>query len=164
MPPVTRKQGAKRGFGAHFGIFVALLILAAGCDGASGPTAPASSTSSASRSASATTTASPTPSRASSPPHTLPAAPVAVRTTHAAATPAAAYTPPPPPPTTQAPQAPQPAQTTAQAQSCYPLTDGGNCYKPGEYCRDDDHGTSGIDASGNPIECEDNDGWRWEPA
>ena len=84
------------------------------------------------------------------------AAPVVVHTSAAPA-----YTPPPAPaPTTQAPQ---PAQTTAQAQQgCYPLTSGGNCYTPGEYCRDDDHGTSGIDADGDSITCEDNDGWRWE--
>ena len=61
-------------------------------------------------------------------------------------------------------QAPQPAQTTTQAQSCYPVADDGNCYKPGEYCRDDDHGMSGTDANGDAIVCEDNDGWRWESA
>jgi hypothetical protein len=53
-------------------------------------------------------------------------------------------------------------QTTAQAQSCYPLTSGGNCYKPGEYCRTADHNASGIDSSGDAIKCEDNNGWRWE--
>ena len=64
--------------------------------------------------------------------------------------------------TTQAPQAPQPVQTTEQQQSCTPLTSGGNCYSPGEYCRKADRGTSGIDADGDAITCEDNDGWRWE--
>ena len=64
-----------------------------------------------------------------------------------------------PPPTTQAPQ---PAQTTAQPQGCYPRTNGGNCYEPGEYCRTSDHGTSGIDGNGDAIKCEDNNGWRWE--
>lgn len=59
-------------------------------------------------------------------------------------------------------QAPQPAPTTAQAQSCYPLTDGGNCYKPGEYCRKSDHGATGIDANGDAIKCEYNNRWRWE--
>jgi hypothetical protein len=53
-------------------------------------------------------------------------------------------------------------QTTQAQQGCTPLTDGGKCYEPGEYCRDDDHGVSGIDGDGNPITCEDNDGWRWE--
>ena len=53
-------------------------------------------------------------------------------------------------------------QTTAQTQGCYPHTNSGNCYKPGEYCRAADHGTSGVDANGDAIKCEDNDGWRWE--
>ena len=52
-----------------------------------------------------------------------------------------------------------PARSTA---GCYPLTDGGKCYSPGEFCRDDDHGTAGIDGDGNPVTCTDNDGWRWE--
>lgn len=56
--------------------------------------------------------------------------------------------PPPPPP-------PPPA--------CYPLTSGGNCYEPGEYCPDRDHGLTGIAGDGEAIICEDNDGWRWEP-
>jgi hypothetical protein len=43
------------------------------------------------------------------------------------------------------------------------LTDGGNCYEPGEYCRDSDHGASGRAGDGEAITCEDNDGWRWEP-
>lgn len=79
-------------------------------------------------------------------------APTAQVTTSAAA-PAA------PTPTTQAPQ---PAQTTAQPQGCYPLTNGGNCYEPGEYCRTSDHGVSGVDGNGDAIKCEDNNGWRWE--
>jgi hypothetical protein len=64
------------------------------------------------------------------------------------------------------PVAPIPAPPTAAPQptGCYPLTNGGNCYQPGEFCRTSDHGASGIDANGDPIVCEDNNGWRWEPA
>ncbi len=84
-------------------------------------------------------------------------------------TPRARHTPKPPaPPRTQQPvpvasppPPPPPPPTTA---ACYPLSDEGNCYQPGEFCRDSDHGVSGIDANGDPIICEDNDGWRWEPA
>jgi hypothetical protein len=47
--------------------------------------------------------------------------------------------------------------------SCYPLSDEGTCYEPGEYCRDSDHGASGVAGDGERIVCEDNDGWRWEP-
>jgi len=65
---------------------------------------------------------------------------------------------PPPPPTTTAPAA---APTTRSG--CYPLTNGGNCYEPGEYCRKSDHGASGVAGDGEQIVCEDNNGWRWEP-
>jgi hypothetical protein len=57
--------------------------------------------------------------------------------------------------TVSAPPPPKPA--------CYPLSDEGTCYEPGEYCRDDDHGVHGIAGNGEPIVCEDNNGWRWEP-
>ena len=58
-----------------------------------------------------------------------------------------------PPPTTAPP--PQPA--------CYPTADSGNCYHPGEFCRESDHGDYGLAGDGEKIRCEDNDGWRWEP-
>jgi hypothetical protein len=47
---------------------------------------------------------------------------------------------------------------------CYPLTNKGTCYEPGERCRNSDHGASGVAGDGKSIICEDNDGWRWEPA
>jgi hypothetical protein len=47
---------------------------------------------------------------------------------------------------------------------CSPLSDSGGCYEPGEYCRDSDHGMSGVAGDGEAITCEDNDGWRWEPS
>jgi hypothetical protein len=43
------------------------------------------------------------------------------------------------------------------------VSDEGTCYEPGEYCRDDDHYMTGVAGDGEAIECEDNDGWRWEP-
>jgi hypothetical protein len=55
--------------------------------------------------------------------------------------------------------APKPKPTA----SCYPVSDEGTCYEPGEYCRDDDHGATGLAGDGEQIICEDNDGWRWEP-
>jgi hypothetical protein len=76
----------------------------------------------------------------------------------AAPTTSKAVAPPPPPPTTA------PAAAPSTPSGCYPLTDGGNCYEPGEYCRDDDHGVSGVAGDGEAVTCEDNDGWRWEPA
>jgi hypothetical protein len=77
-----------------------------------------------------------------------PSAPVQTTPAAAPATPAAA---------------PAPTASTAPA-GCYPLSDEGTCYEPGEYCRDDDHGMSGVAGDGEAIICEDNDGWRWEPA
>lgn len=78
----------------------------------------------------------------------------------------AAPTPAPPPPPTAKPAPPAaPVSTPAPAgPSCYPLSDGGTCYEPGEYCRDSDHGAHGIAGDGEAIVCEDDDGWRWEPA
>ena len=50
------------------------------------------------------------------------------------------------------------------APTCQPLTNSGNCYQAGEFCRKADHGSTGTTALGEKIVCEDNDGWRWEPA
>jgi len=69
---------------------------------------------------------------------------------------------PSPSPTLTHSAAPPPAPTTAPA-ACSPLTNGGNCYEPGEYCRNSDHGMSGVAGDGEKIICADNDGWRWEP-
>lgn len=100
------------------------------------------------------TTTSPAPAT-TAPPKTSAAAVIPVHTTAA------------PVRTTAAPvhttQAPQPVQTTAAQQSCTPLTNGGKCYEPGEFCRSSDHGVTGIAGDGKTIKCEDNDGWRWEP-
>ncbi len=61
-------------------------------------------------------------------------------------------------PPTSAPSATNP--TTA---ACTPIDNEGGCYEPGEYCRDDDHGTSGRAGNGQAITCEDENGtWYWE--
>ncbi len=52
---------------------------------------------------------------------------------------------------------------TPKPTGCYPRTGSGNCYEPGEYCSDADHGMSAIAGDGEAIVCENNDGWRWEP-
>jgi hypothetical protein len=56
-----------------------------------------------------------------------------------------------------------PSPVAAPAE-CEPKTNGGNCYEPGEFCRKTDHGVSGVAGDGKKIVCQDNDGWRWEPA
>lgn len=56
-----------------------------------------------------------------------------------------------------------PATAPAPA-GCYPISDEGTCYEPGEYCRYDDEGVTGVAGDGETITCQDNDGWRWEPS
>ncbi|MGZ6356499.1 MAG: hypothetical protein ACXWOX_18145 [Ktedonobacteraceae bacterium] len=84
-------------------------------------------------------------------------------------TPTPTMIPTPEPQPTQALAQPTPTSppiqpTPTAAPSCYPLTNSGNCYEPGEYCRKADHGASGIAGDGEPITCIDNNGWRWEPS
>lgn len=55
--------------------------------------------------------------------------------------------------------APEPPAPTG----CYPLSNGGNCYSAGQYCRNSDHGATGVAGNGARIVCADNNGWRWEP-
>lgn len=89
--------------------------------------------------------------QAAAPPAPAQTTPAAVSVTTPAAAPATT------PAAAQAPPA-----TTAPA-ACSPVSDEGTCYEPGEYCRDSDHGMSGVAGDGKSIACEDNDGWRWEP-
>ncbi len=57
-----------------------------------------------------------------------------------------------------------PSSGSNSAGGCYPTTSSGHCYEPGEFCKTSQHGESGIAADGEAITCDDNDGWRWEPA
>jgi hypothetical protein len=66
----------------------------------------------------------------------------------------------------RAPTSPPPVATsgpTAAAPGCYPRSDGGTCYEPGEYCRAADQGVAGIAGDGQTIVCMDDNGLRWEP-
>jgi Protein of unknown function (DUF2510) len=128
---------------AALGGVAALIILIVGIASASGNTRQADSASTAA-------TATATPSR--TPTHR----PVAAQTTPVSATTA------PAPVATAHASPPHPASTTPAG--CHPLTNAGNCYEPGEYCRAADHGLSGIAGDREAITCEDNDGWRWEPS
>jgi hypothetical protein len=56
-----------------------------------------------------------------------------------------------------------PTTTAAAPATCHPLTNSGHCYEPGEFCRNSDHGVTGVAGNGETILCEDNNGWRWEP-
>ena len=79
-----------------------------------------------------------------------------------AANPTVTVTAPAPAPGPTLTVTPSPPVTTTAG--CYPLSDEGTCYEPGQYCRDTDHGMSGVAGDGEQITCEDNNGWRWEPA
>jgi hypothetical protein len=61
------------------------------------------------------------------------------------------------------PSAPTTSAAAPPSASCYPTTSSGNCYEPGEHCRNSDHGTSGVAGDGEKIICEYKNGWRWEP-
>jgi hypothetical protein len=69
---------------------------------------------------------------------------------------------PRPPSPSPSPSSPGPVPSSPAA--CYPRAADGNCYMPGEFCPEADHGMRGIAGNGEAIVCEDNHGWRWEPA
>jgi hypothetical protein len=93
---------------------------------------------------------------------------VAPRSTQPVPPPIRTTAPPPvhttaPPPTHTV--APLPTHTTAPPPStCTPTTSSGKCYEPGEFCSQAEHNETGVAGDGKAIKCEDNDGWRWEPA
>ena len=151
------------------GSLTALIIVIAGIASASGKARQADN---ASAVATTTPTRTATPSRA--PTHHATSTGTVPTVTAQATTLAPVATTPAPAATTRAPvstaakptatahaAAPPPPPATAPA-GCSPLTNGGNCYEPGEYCRDADHGASGVAGDGKAITCEYNDGWRWE--
>jgi hypothetical protein len=143
----------------------ALIIIIVAANAGKSPSSPGSSVA-----AVGTTTASATATGVPSQHATQPAP--AVQKTHPTRTQTTSAASHAPAPSAPAPSAPAP--TTAAAvvappasaapASCHPLTNGGNCYEPGEYCRNADHGASGVAGDGKAITCENNDGWRWEPA
>jgi hypothetical protein len=74
------------------------------------------------------------------------------------------YVSPPTVPSAAPAPAPAPSSAAPPPASCYPTASSGNCYEPGEFCSTADHGMSGVAGNGEAIVCEDNNGWRWEPA
>lgn len=167
----NRFSAADRVAGA---IFALLIIIGVAACAATKPASDVTSASSAAptptaassySAATAKTGAPPTTARAAVPPPThatTPAAkPKAPPKAAPAVPPTVQATAPAPPPEQPPPTAAPPPQPKA---SCYPLSDENTCYEPGEYCRDSDHGKSGVAGDGKAIICEDNDGWRWEPA
>jgi hypothetical protein len=93
-----------------------------------------------------------------------PSTPTATPTAAPATPPPPSAPPPTAPPATVAPPTAPPAQAPAPPAGCYPLTNSGGCYEPGEFCRTSDHGRTGLAGDGEAIVCVNNDGWRWERA
>jgi hypothetical protein len=166
MPPRQPSQRGKSWPARHKALtgclaFVALIIIIVAANSGRSPSSPGSGTT-----AGLTTTASATAATAPSPHVTQAAA--AVQKSHPKKTTQATSA------TSQAPAPSAPAQTppaavaappvSAAPASCHPLTNGGNCYKSGEYCRDSDHSVSGVAGNGEAITCENSGGWRWEPS
>lgn len=166
--------------GTAAGTFVLLLTIgtATGCGEATvtGKTSPSTIATTSSPVASMASIAGknhPTATRTSPNPK-LTATPTVTSTQTVAAPPAVAPStkgaaPPIPAKTTPAAPAPSASSAPAPAPSvsathCYPLSNAGHCYEPGEYCRTSDHGMHGVAGDGEAIICEDNNGWRWEPA
>jgi hypothetical protein len=153
-----QRKGIKRAVTGATALFLA--IATAGC-GSTPPPTPAGhlATPLASQSVSVpATTSLPTSSAAATS-----ASPTA---TSAPPTKAPVIVPVPTKPATSQPVRvlPPPVQpTSAPASTCYPLTNGGNCYEPGEFCRKSDHGATGVAGDGKRIVCAYNNGWRWEP-
>ena len=165
MPPQPprRKSWPDRhkvltGFLAFCGL-VFIIGIAAAASSSSSSSTPVSPTSRPSAGAGLVATASPTARKTTTAAQTTTAA----RSTSAQATASAQTAAPSTPIRTTPAAAPVTPASTAPA-GCHPLTNAGNCYEPGEYCRTSDHGTSGVAGDGEAIICENNDGWRWEPA
>jgi hypothetical protein len=90
-------------------------------------------------------------------------APVRTQAPATTAPPSTAPTTAPAAPPTTAPAAPP--TTAPAAPACSPLTSGGNCYEPGEFCPAKDHGMSGIAGDGKAITCSyysSSGTWHWK--
>jgi hypothetical protein len=56
-----------------------------------------------------------------------------------------------------------PPSAPAAPTGCYPQTPSGNCYEPGEFCSDAEHGQTGVAGDGKTITCvASGSDWRWE--
>lgn len=143
------------------GVSVGLLVLVIIGSAADSPNTPAPKAPTAVVATSLPSTAPATPGPTAT--HTAKPKPkhIPAHTARATYAPTPTYSAPAPVETHTAPTE-APATQTPAAPSCYPLTNGGKCYEPGEYCRDSDHGATGVAGDGKSITCEDVNGWRWE--
>jgi hypothetical protein len=164
--PQTQRGKLLSVSGVSVGLLVLIIIGSVAGGGSSSPApiqqSPVASTASAVAQISPTSAthkaaASKSPARVTTSAAASSSSPAAVRT-QAPATSA----PPTTAPTTAAPPTTAPTTAAPAAPACSPLTSGGNCYEPGEFCAAKDHGVTGIAGDGKSITCEDVNGWRWE--
>jgi hypothetical protein len=141
------------------GVSVGLLVLVIIGSAAGSPNTPAPNTPTAVMATSTPSTAPTTPKPTAT--HTAKPKPIATHAARATYAPTPTYSAPAPVKTHTAP-AEVPTTQAPAAPSCHPQTSGGNCYEPGEYCRNSDHGATGVAGDGKSITCEDVNGWRWE--
>jgi hypothetical protein len=146
-PPPRRKRHLLRNINAGLGALIVLLVVIIVATNKSNTPAAATSLSSPGPSPTNSVVSTPAPK----PTLTLTTAPPTLPATAPAAPPVA-------------PAAPPVTAAAPPAAACSPQTSSGNCYKPGEFCPKSDHDASGVAGDGENITCENNDGWRWEPA
>lgn len=163
--PSTRRGKILSVSGVSLALLV-LVIVGSAAGGTPAPKTPLAAVATSTPSA-APTTLRPTVTHTAKPKtavtHVTKPKPLATHTAKAtyAPRPTPTYSAPAPVETHTAP-AEIPTTHAAAAPSCYPLTNGGNCYEPGEFCRKSDHGATGVAGDGKSITCEDVNGWRWE--
>ncbi|MEV7213612.1 hypothetical protein AB0O31_11035 [Kitasatospora cineracea] len=150
------------------GALLAAALFATACEPTDqvAPASVAPSHSSSAPAPSPSPTPTPTPTPTPEPAQTPEATPTPTPEPTAAATtqpPKTAATKPATTPTAARTTSKPPAEPahTQQAAGCHPLSNAGNCYKAGQFCRAGDHGVSGTDATGRTIVCVDKNGWRW---
>jgi hypothetical protein len=152
--PQTQRGKVLSVSGVSVGLLILVIIGAAAGGGSSSPT-PSPVASVAPVVAQFSPTSSPTHKAAAS------------KSPTPVATSAAASSSSPAPVPTHSQQAPAPATSAPApvAPACYPLTSGGNCYEPGEFCPAKDHGMSGIAGDGKSITCSyypSSGTWHWK--
>lgn len=133
--------------------FVALLIIGGVAGNPKNTKATRATTTTVAKSKAKAKTTSPTTAATTLPPTT---------TTQATVPPTTRASVPPTTRATVPPTTSPPPPTTVAAAGCY-IDPEGNCYRAGEYCPNSLHGQT-VEGESGRITCEDNNGWRWEPA
>lgn len=161
----SRMRGGRRGLAAVAGLVFTVGLALTGCDPSATDAATAAATPPAvTAPAAPVATAAPTVTESSpAPVVTAPVPPVEPAPAPTTAeprspapktqSPAGKVTPEPRATTAKPPAEPEPTQTKAPAGDCEIRSNAGNCYRAGQFCRDDDLGKSTHEAGGRVIYC-----------